>query len=127
VIRYATLEDVERINAWVKRDSGQEVDFSEFLANGMNVCLLEGEGGALFAWRGPGIYEAHAFFAQRGRAVLDLSHRMLAEMRQRGARLFWSAVPVENRKAVLYCRLLGWKSHGVENLPNGRCEIFVGE
>jgi hypothetical protein len=51
----------------------------------MNVCLLEGEGGALFVWRGPQIYEVHVFFEQRGREVLDLSHRMLEAMRAHGA------------------------------------------
>lgn len=128
MIRRATLDDVEQVNRWNVRDMGREVDFSEFLANRMNVCLVEGEGGALFAWRGPGIYEAHAFFEQRGRDVISLSRAMLALMcREHDAWLFWSAVPVESRHARMYCRLLGWKSHGFADLPQGWCEIFASE
>ena len=121
-MRRATLDDLDSINEWGK------ADFTEFLANGLNVCLIEGNGGALFAWRGPGIYEAHAFFEQRGREVLNLSHRMLEYMRQKhGAWLFWSIVPTQTRHARMYCRLLGWKSHGIVQAPQGECEIFASE
>lgn len=124
----ATLDDVADVNRWNERDMGCEVDFTEFLENEMNVCLVEGEGGALFAWRGPGIYEAHAFFEQRGREVLNLSQRMLTVMRLAyGARLFWSLVPTETRHARIYCRLLGWKSGGFVNPPQGECELFFTE
>lgn len=124
----ASLADLDRINGWVARDSGQEVDFAAFLENPMNVCLLEGEGGALFAWRGPGIFEVHVFFEQRGRAVLDLSHRMLRVMRNAyGAKLFWAAVPISSRRVVMFTRLMGWKSQGMADLPHGRCELFTGE
>lgn len=128
MIRRATVDDLEDINGWNERDLGAEVDFSEFLANRMNVCLVEGEGGAFFAWRGPGIYEAHAFFEQRGGEVIRLSLKMLGIMRWAyGARLFWSLVPVETRHARIYCRLLGWKSQGIVSPPQGDCEVFVSE
>jgi hypothetical protein len=59
----------------------------------MNVFLACGEGGAMFVWRGPGIYEVHVMFEQRGREVLKLSREMLAWMRENmGAKLFWAAV-----------------------------------
>ena len=128
MIRRARLEDLEAVNRWNERDLGEEVDFTEFLANEMNICLIEGEGGALFAWRGPGIFEAHAFFEQRGREVLNLSNLMLGVMRHiYGARLFWSLVPTEARHARMYCRLLGWHSKGIVHPPQGECEIFVSE
>ena len=128
MIRRATIDDLSDVNRWNERDLGCEVDFSGFLSNAMNVCLVYGEGGALFAWRGPGIYEAHAFFEQRGREVLDLSHRMLFIMRRDfGARLFWSLVPTGTRHARIYCRLLGWKSQGVFYPPEGESELFVSE
>lgn len=128
MIRRAGIDDVEDINRWNERDLGYEVDFSEFLENEMNVCLIEGEGGAFFAWRGPGIFEAHAFFSQRGREVISLSHAMLGIMRRNyGAQLFWSLVPTEARHAVIYCRLLGWKSFGIVRPPQGECEIFASE
>jgi hypothetical protein len=62
--------------------------------------LIEGEGGALFVWRGPGIYEVHVFFEQRGKDVLALSHRMLDWMRvNQDAKRFWAAIPDEQAAA----------------------------
>jgi hypothetical protein len=127
VIRRATLDDVEQINDWVWRDSGKRPDFTDFIADRMNVCLLSGNGGALFVWRGPGIYEVHVFFEQRGKEVIRLSREMLDWMRDHGAKLFWAAVPVESRRVVMFTRLMGWKSQGVETLAHGRCELFIGE
>lgn len=127
-MRLAELADCENINGWVGRDSGREVDFTEFLSCPMNACLIEGNGGALFVWRGPGIFEVHVFFEQRGREVIDLSHKMLAFMRAEfGARLFWAAVPVASRRVIMFTRLMGWKSEGAANFPHGLCEIFVSE
>ncbi len=127
MIRRAGPEDVEQINKWVQRDSGREVDFTEFLSNPMNVCLIAGEGGALFVWRGPGVYEVHVFFSQRGSEVIRLSKEMLEIMRREGARLFWAAVPIESRRVIMFTRLMGWKSCGVADLPHGYCEIFASE
>ncbi len=125
-MRRATLADLDAVNGWVERDAQQGVDFSEFLASDLNVCLIEGEGGALFAWRGPGIYEVHVFFEQRGRQVLSLSHRMLDYMRASfGAWLFWAAVPVDARRVIMFTRLMGWKSQGQATFPHGPCEVFT--
>lgn len=124
----ATVEDAERVNDWVWRDSGYRPDFSAFLLNPLNVCLCCGEGGALFVWRGPAIYEVHVFFEQRGKEVLRLSRTFLDIMRgQFGALIFWAAVPVAStsRHVVMFTRLMGWKSCGVARLEQGDCEIFV--
>lgn len=124
----ATVEDAEQINDWVWRDSGRRPDFTAFLSNPLNVCFCCGEGGALFVWRGPGIYEVHVFFEQRGREVLQLSRTLLDIMRgQFGALIFWAAVPtdVSSRRVVMFTRLMGWKSWGVVPLEQGECEIFV--
>jgi hypothetical protein len=126
-MRRATVDDAERINDWVWRDSGIRPDFTAFLSDRNNVCLIEGEGGALFVWRGPAIYEVHVFFEQRGREVLKLSREMLAFMRDNGARLFWAAVPTESRHVIMFTRLMGWKSQGFGDFPQGRCELFLGE
>jgi hypothetical protein len=94
----------------------------------MNVFLACGEGGAMFVWRGPGIYEVHVMFEQRGREVLKLSRRMLKIMRRAWkAKLFWAAVPVESRHVIMFTRLMGWKSQGLAGLSHGRCELFIGE
>jgi hypothetical protein len=102
----ASVEDAQRINDWVWRDSGNRPDFTAFLSDRLNVCLIEGEGGALFVWRGPGIYEVHVFFEQRGKEVIRLSRQMLDYMRENGARLFWAAVPVESRTSS--CSPASW-------------------
>jgi len=127
-MRRATLADAERISEWVWRDSGNKADFSGFLSDRNNVCLIEGEGGALFVWRGPGIFEVHVFFEQRGREVLKLSREMLDVMRaEHGGKLFWAAVPTESRHVIMFTRLMGWKSQGFGDFPQGRCELFTGE
>lgn len=125
----ATVDDSERINDWIWRDSGKRGDISSFLADRNNVCLIEGEGGAIFVWRGPGIFEVHVFFEQRGKAAIALSHEMLDWMRARGARLFWAAVPIESssRRVIMFTRLMGWDSQGFGDFPQGRCEIFEGK
>jgi hypothetical protein len=127
-VRRASVEDAEQVNDWIWRDSGIRPDFTAFLSDRMNVCLIAGNGGALFVWRGPGIYEVHVFFEQRGKEVLRLSHEMLSIMREEhGARLFWAAVPVESRHVIIFTRLMGWKSQGVALLSHGYCELFIGE
>jgi hypothetical protein len=124
----ASVEDAEKINEWVWRDSGKRADFAPFLSDRMNVCLLEGEGGALFVWRGPGIYETHCFFEQRGAEVRDISRRFLEHMRDEfGARLIWAAIPNDSRKVKIYVRWLGFKSVGHAYFPHGPCELFTLE
>lgn len=118
--------DVELVNELVRRDF-PELDFSEFLAESLHVCLIDGDSGALFAWRGPGIYEVHVFFAVRGRAALDLGHAMLAMMRAMGGRMFWAFVPIESRQVRVFTRLMGWKSHGIIETRHGPNELFVQE
>lgn len=118
------MADLEDINRWVARD-GPAADFVDFLANDMNIILLAGNGGALFAWRGPRIYEVHVFFEQRGKEVLRVSHEMLRHMREEfAAQLFWSAIPTESRHVIMFTRLMGWKSEGVHPFPQGDCEVF---
>lgn len=124
----ATLDDVAQVNAWNERDIGHPVDFSEFLSNPQNVCLICGEGGALFAWRGPHIYEVHCFFAQRGKEVRDISAAILRIMADfYGANLVWAAIPDESRKVKTYVRWLGFRSIEHAVLPHGPCEVFTWE
>jgi hypothetical protein len=126
-VRRLFADEADLVNEWVWRDSGKRADFAPFLTDPLNVCLVEGAGGAIFVWRGPGIYEVHVFFEQRGKAVLELSRRMLDWMQEHGARLFWAAVPVESRHVRMFTRLMGWKSQGLADLSHGQCELFLGE
>lgn len=130
MIRRLFADEAETVNDWIWRDSGRRPDFEPFLADTNNVCLVEGEGGAVFVWRGPGIYETHCFFEQRGKAVRDISNAMLDHMRQEyGARLFWCAIPdaKESRNVKVYARWLGFKPCGHGMFPQGPCELFTLE
>lgn len=119
--------DVARVNELMARDF-PGCDMSELLAEPMHVCLIDGESGAIFAFRGPGVFEVHVFFAVKGRDAIDLGHAMLDLMRaEHGARLFWALVPVESRKVLFYTRLMGWKSLGVRETRHGPQELFSSE
>lgn len=127
MIYRAGLEDIEHVNACIARDF-EGVDFSEVIADPLNVVLVEADGGAAFMYRGPGIYEVHVFFRVGGRDVLDVSHRMLDRMRADfGAWLFWAPVPDGSRKVKIFTRWMGWKSRGPLNTRHGPMEIFVSE
>lgn len=120
-------ENADLVNKWAGQYAPGS-DFSPFLDCELNVCLVEGNGGALFVWRGPGVFEVHVFFEQRGKAVLELSHRMLDVMRaEYEAQYFWAAVPVFDRRATMFTRLMGWKAKGLADFPQGRCQLFVSE
>jgi hypothetical protein len=121
------VRDVERVNRLLARDF-EGVDFSEVLAEPLHVCLVEGESGAIFAWRGPGIYELHLFFEVRGKAAMSLLRAMIARMFiEYGARLLWALVPADDRKVRLFARLMGWEHRGVVQTRNGLNELFVLE
>lgn len=134
MIRRATLVDVGSVVEWILRDfpEGDEqalkIGYTEAIGNRMNVCLCSGEGGAIFLWRGPGIYEVHCFFEQRGKLVRDVSNAILAMMKtHHGARLIWAAIPDHSRKVKTYVRWLGFKSADRATFPHGKCEIFTWE
>lgn len=126
-MRRASLADADLVNSLLGRDF-PGVDFSEVLAEPMHVCLIEGGNGAIFAWRGPGTYEGHVFFEARGREALTLGRSMLnAMVDMYGAERFWTLIPLDNRKAKMFVRLLGWKPAGVMDTRYGPSELFVLE
>lgn len=127
MIRQLTLDDAQLVNKWAGQYAPGS-DYSGFLDCPNNVCLGEGEGGAMFAWRGPGIYEVHVFFEQRGKDALQVCRNMLDWMRrERGAKLFWGAIPTYDRRAIMFTRLMGWKPDGFVTFPHGYCQLFVSE
>lgn len=120
-------DEVETVNALIGRDF-PGVDFSEVLAEPQHICLVEGESGAIFMWRGPWTYELHVFFAAKGKAALDLGHRMLDFVRENyGGRRFWAAVPPESRNVIMFTRLMGWKHLGRIEMRHGPQELFLLE
>lgn len=118
--------DPEVVNRLLQRDY-PTLDYSEVLAEPLHICLVEGDSGAIFAWRGPGIYEAHVFFSVRGRDALDLAARMQADMQERGARKLWSLIPDDDRRVKLFLRHLGWKPGGQFKTRNGPQEYYSME
>jgi len=102
-------------------------DFTEFLEEPLHHCLIDGDSGAFFAFRGPGIYEAHVFFTVRGKDAIDLGHALMDRMRERGARQFWSMIPPESRHVKVFLRRLGWHSHGTVISKIGPQELFSTE
>jgi hypothetical protein len=120
--------DPEEVDRWVRRDFPEAESLAGALGDEMNVCLAEGEGGVIFVWRGPGVFECHCFFDLRGRQALNACHAMFDHMRrEHGATMFWAAVPDDSRKVKMFCRLLGWKPAGHATFAHGRCELFIGD
>lgn len=131
-MKRATLDDVAAVadilnDPLVRPTIGGEgeLDPTELISDPRNRLYFDERGGAIFAWRGPGIYEGHSFFRVRGRDALDAGREALAQMTD--ARMIWGATPEGNRAARWFNRQLGFVSHGMIDTPEGRCELFVME
>lgn len=119
--------DVEEINRLLDRDF-PGADLAEAVANPLNVCLVEGANGAIFAWRGPGTYEIHLLYEARGREALALFDAMLGLVQSAyGGHRFWALVPMESRNVRMFARLAGFLSDGVLDTAHGPNELFVSE
>lgn len=99
-----------------------------WLAEPENIALWERDNIALFTRRGPGVFEGHTLFADKGRAALDLGKAMLREMFDTyGAKVIWGQTPIERKAARWFSRKLGFRSHGSVDRPLGTCELFILE
>jgi hypothetical protein len=131
-VKLATLDDVpvvaDLLNDPVIRPSigGEgDLDPTGLIADRRNKWLFDERGGAVFVWRGPGIFEGHSFFRVRGREALYLGKAMLGVMFDNyEARMIWGATPLSNRPARWFNRQLGFQSLGEIETPSGRCELF---
>lgn len=104
------------------------LDPTALISDTRNVCLFTPEGGAMFAWRGPGIFEGHSFFRARGREAISLGRAILARLfLEHGARMVWGATPESLKAARWFNRQVGFTSLGMIDTPEGRCELFVRE
>jgi len=99
-------------------------DLTALVSDQRNVCLTNGKDIAIFAFRGPGIFEGHLRFVSRGREAIKVGKAMLAEI---DARMIWGPTPVHLRHARWFQRQLGFVSHGIMATPAGDCELFVME
>lgn len=102
-------------------------DLSAFVTDGRCFVLTNGTDIAVFAWRGPGIFEGHLEFKSRGRSAIGVGKAMLAFMRDSGARMIWGPTPVGLRNVRWFQRQLGFVSQGIMATPEGDCELFVME
>jgi hypothetical protein len=101
------------------------LDGSALLADRRNVCLTADGGGAMFAWRGPGVFEIHVFLFARGREAKRLICSMLAYMAaEYGARHIWALIPAVSRNVRWMARQCGMKSLGSMQSPDGEQELF---
>jgi hypothetical protein len=96
----------------------------EHIADTRNVFLVEGDSGAAFFWRGPGVFEGHSFFKARGRDAIRIGARMLESMAGQ-ASLVWGATPEKLKHVRWFNRQIGFRSLGFIDTPDaGRCELF---
>lgn len=105
-----------------------EGDASALVEDHRNVCLVSEGGGFIFAWRGPGVYEAHSFFlpTHRGKFAIRAGREALEMLHDEyGAEKIWGLTPLNNRAALFYNRLCGMKSLSEIETPEGRRELFV--
>jgi hypothetical protein len=130
-LRRASLADATEINLLLNDPAirptigGEgELDCTKLLSDERNICLLAENGGALFAWHGPGVFEGHSFFRARGREALRLGARMLDAIFASHAEMIWGLTPEENRAARWFNRQLGFRSLGMMRTPDGLCELF---
>lgn len=122
----ATLDDLEEITRLLEDVHGEKLDPKALLSDERNRFYFDERGGAVFAWRGPGIYEGHSFFRVKGKDAILAGWEVLHEMAD--ARMIWGLTPEENRAARWFNRKAGFKSQGMMDTPDlGRCELFVLE
>ncbi len=127
MIHRATLENIDHVNHCLNRDFPGG-DLTEVLSEPLHIILMEGDSGAVFAWRGPETYELHLFFDAHGREAIDLLQRMFEVIHNEyGGRRFWALVPDGSRQVKFFARWMGWKSQGRLTNRHGLHELFVSE
>jgi hypothetical protein len=97
------------------------LDCTTLLSDPRNICLFDDDGGALFRWSGPGIYEGHSFFRVRGREAIRKGRDILSAIE---AEKIWGATPIALKAARWFNRQVGFQSLGEIDTPEGRCELF---
>lgn len=104
------------------------LDLSPFYMNAENIALGDYFGGALFAFVSPGIYEGHYLFdpSVRGSAIVRRCRAMLKAMFEDfGAEAIIGHTPVEDARARVLSRALGFAPNGTSVSPSGRSCVDV--
>lgn len=99
----------------------------DWLASEGNVPVTFGNGDiALFDDEGDNIFEGHFLFVSRGREALQHAREAIRAMfADHGATLIFGLAPDFRRDVKLMARWLGFKSAGLRDTSEGRCELFV--
>lgn len=134
--------DAEKLNAIANADDVRELmflgavyppqhlDFTAYVEDKRNVTLVYGGFGAIFVFRGPGIYECHIMARKeaRGSNAIAIGREMLAYMKEVGAKTIWGQPSIYNRAAICYIRRMGLKpvGFGVDTVA-GEVQYFVME
>lgn len=101
------------------------LDAADLIADRRNVCLMGDGGGMLFAWHGPGVFDAHVFMLARGRRAIALAVAMLGKMAaEHGALHIWALIPAVSRNVHWFARQCGMTSLGPITAPAGEQELF---
>ena len=100
--------------------SAPPVSFDAFIEDRDKFAFFsrDDDGGFVFEWRGPGIWEAHMMFlpAARGRKAITDGRAIIHEMFTLWeARTIWGQIPLSNRGAHLYCHQIGAEFVGLGN------------
>lgn len=125
-LRRASVSDLSEITQLLRDVHGEHLDPLPLLSDARNRFYFDERGGGVFAWRGPGIYEAHSFFRARGREAIRAGREVLSHMSD--ARMIWGLTPESNKAARWFNRQVGFSSQGMIVAPDlGPCELFVLE
>ncbi len=92
----------------------QHLDFSAWVDDPRNIVLTSNGFGALFVFRGPGIYECHIMASKnaRGSSSFKVGREMLNQVKAQGGKLVWGQPSVYNRAAICYIRRMGLRPVG---------------
>jgi hypothetical protein len=133
-MRRASASDIAEINELLNHPAIRptiggdgHLDAARLIADGRNRFYLDERGCAAFLWRGPGIYEGHSALLVRGREALKAGRETLALMSD--ARMIWGLTSTSPamKHVRWFNRQLGFRSHGMQDTPDGPCELFVLE
>ena len=100
---------------------------SDWLASEGNIPInFENGDIALFDYEGDGSYSLHFFFKSRGKdAVRNGKEALRIMFEDHGAELIFGLTPMHLRHAQMFSRLIGGKSAGIRQTPDGPCELFI--
>lgn len=95
------------------------------------ILLSDGKAAcSVFEWSAPGVWQGHSFFLPeaRGKHGIQTGKEMCRYMFDLGARMLWGMTPLQNRAAMMFNRLLGFKEAGEGVEASGhRVRFFILE